>query len=335
MARVRGRWKQVRFGVPDVSLTGLVGVVVLAELIGRLGVVEVLDEQVGAIKQRDRGVSVGQVLTALAQCQLLGGQGLVGLDRQRADVAGKQLSAVPGVPSTTAVGLARRFGPEQLCGIESGMARLLLRAVGMLPALRRAQLCGVDPTIDMDSPDVEVDGPGKRGVAYNYKGQRAGRAHLAGWAQAGVVLAGELLAGNDDGRPRAADLLRRALAAMPGEVTGRARVRADAGYCTAELAYAANDLGCDYAITAKRNIAMWRAYASIGEHEWVPARDMPGAQVATVDHAPAGWPPEAYTIVRRVRIRAENLSTEPRARRRRTIPAEQLTLALDGALDPV
>lgn len=80
---------------------------------------------------------------------------------------------------------------------------------------------------------------------------------------------------------------------------------------------------------------MWRAYASIGEHEWVPARDMPGAQVATVDHAPAGWPPEAYTIVRRVRIRAENLSTEPRARRRRTIPAEQLTLALDGALDPV
>lgn len=246
-----------------------------------------------------------------------------------------QLSAVPGVPSTTAAGLARRFGPEQLCGIESGMARLLLRAVGMLPAPRRAQLCGVDPTIDMDSTDVEVYGPGKRGVAYNYKGQRAGRAHLAGWAQAGVVLAGELLAGNDDVRPRAADLLRRALAAMPGEVTGRARVRADAGYCTAELAYAANDLGCDYAITAKRNIALWRAYASIGEHEWVPARDMPGAQVATVDHAPGGWPPEAYTIVRRVRIRAENLSTGPRARRRRTIPAEQLTLALDGALDHV
>jgi hypothetical protein len=172
-------------------------------------------------------------------------------------------------------------------------------------------------------------------VAFNYRGQRAGRPHLATWAQAGITVAADLLAGNDDVRPRAAGLLRRALAALPVEVTGRPRVRADAGYFTADLAHAADQLGCDYAIAAKRNTAMWRAYGAIGEHEWVDATDMPGAQVAACDDKPGGWPDDAYTIVRRVRISAGDISVDPRARRRRTIPAEQLTLALDGRLDQV
>jgi hypothetical protein len=170
--------------VPDVSLTGSAGVVALAELIDRLGVLEVLDEGIGAIKQRERGVSGGELLAALAQCQLLGGHGLAGLDRQRADVAGQQLSALPPVPSTTAAGLARRFGPAQLSGIESGIAGLLARAVSRLPAARREVLRGEDPTIDMDSTDVEVYGPRKRGVAFNHRGQRAGRPHVATWPAA-------------------------------------------------------------------------------------------------------------------------------------------------------
>jgi hypothetical protein len=310
-------------------------VAALAELVERLGVVGVLEEHIGPVKQRDRGVSAGQLLVALAQCQLLGGHGLVALDQQRPDAAWQWLSAVPSVPSTTAASVAKRFGPEQLAGVESGNAQLLARALRMMPPTRRAALTMADPTIDMDSTDVEVYGTRKQGVAFNYKGQRAGRPHLATWAQAGVVVAADLMAGNDDVRPRAADLLDRALAALPGEVTGRPSLRADAGYFTAELAHAADDLSCDYAIAAKRNSAMWRALAAIGEHAWVDATGMPGAQVAACDYAPEGWPEDAYTIVRRVRVEACDISADPRARRRRTIPAEQLTLALDGALDQV
>jgi hypothetical protein len=325
----------VSFGRPDVSLTGSAGVAALAELVDRFGVVEVLDEHVGAIKQRDRGVTAGQLLVALAQCQLLGGHGLVALDHQRPDVAWQWLSAVPGVPSTTAASLARRFGPEQLSGIESANAELVVRALRVMPAKRRAALTMTGPTIDMDSTDVEVYGAGKHAVAFNYKGQRAGRPLLATWAEAGVTVAAELLAGNDDPRPRAADMLRRALAAIPAEVTERPRLRADSGFFTADLAHAADEAGCDYAIAAKRSTAMWRAYAAIGEHDWIDATDMPGAQVAACDYAPEGWPDDAYTIVRRVRVNACDLSADPRARRRRTIPADQLTLALDGGLDQV
>jgi hypothetical protein len=115
-------------------------VVALAEFIDRLQVVETFDRGVGTIKQRDRGVSAGELLVALAQSQLLGGDTLVALDRQRADVAATQLSALPGIPSTTAASLARRFGDGQLAGVESANTDLIERAYRLLPVRRRVGL---------------------------------------------------------------------------------------------------------------------------------------------------------------------------------------------------
>ncbi len=332
--RRQGR-RRVRIGAPDPSLTASSGVAAVAEFVDKVDVVGILDRGIGAIKQRARGLGAGELLVGLAQSQLLGGNALVALDRQRVDVATAELSAVPGIASTTAAGLARRFEASHLAGIEAGVAELARRAFGLLPVGRRTQLAG-RVTVDMDSTDIEVYGCRKQGVAYNYAGQRCGRVHLATWAEAGLSVAAELMAGNDDVRPRAADMLRRALAGIPQQVRTtaaegeRLRVRADAGYFTADLADAAVEQGCDFAIAAKRNTAMWRAYASIREEEWVEAADMAGAQVAAVDYAPAGWPDGTYTIVRRVRVDAAVISADPRSRRRRTIDPDQLALALDG-----
>jgi len=336
--RVRGRKhgrKRVQVGASDPSLTATSGVAAIAEFVDKLDVVGRFDRGIGSIKERARGVSAGELLVGLAQAQLLGGDALVALDRQRQDVAAAELSAVPGIASTTAGSLARRFDAEHLVGIEAATADLAGRAFGLLPVSRRTALCG-RVTIDLDSTDVEVYGSRKQGVAYNYAGQRAGRPHLATWAEAGLTTAAELLAGNHDVRPRAADMLRRGLAGIPERVctmaaaNDRLRVRADAGYFTADLALAAVAEGCDFAVAAKRNTAMWRAYASIPEQAWVNAIGMPGAQVAAVDYAPIGWPEETYTIVRRVRVDAEAISADPRSRRRRTIDPAQLALAIEG-----
>ena len=208
----------MRFGAPDPSLTGSAGVLAVAELVERLAVVPALDAGVGPIKSRDRGASGGQLLVALAQCQLLDGTFLAALDEQRQDTAAQLLSAVPAIPARTANSLVRRFGLAQQAGIETGLAVVTERAVGLLPADRRKALLGEAPTIDLDATDVEVYGARKDGVAYNYLEQRAGRPHLATWAQAGLTLAADLLVGNDDVRPRSADLLRRALAALPQAV---------------------------------------------------------------------------------------------------------------------
>ncbi len=204
----------MRIGVANPSLTATSGVAAIAELVDKLDVVGIFDREVGSIKRRNRGASAGELLVGLAQSQLLGGDALVRLDRQRADLAAVELSVVLVLASTTAAGLARRFGPDQLAGVHSAIPALTANAYRLLPARRRAVLDAA-VTIDMDSTEVEVYGSTKQGVAYDYAGQRAGRPHLATWAEAGLSMAAELLAGNEDVRPRAAALLGRALGGFP------------------------------------------------------------------------------------------------------------------------
>jgi hypothetical protein len=191
--------QKVRVGVPDPSLTRVSGMAAVSELGEQLGVVGALDGAVGPIKARARGYSAGQLLVGLAAAQLAGEDHLVGLDRQCADAAGQALTPVPGLRSTTAAGLARRMRQAQWAAVESGLAVVSRRMLARLPAARRAALLKT-ATIDLDATDVEVYGRCKQGVAYNYQGQRAGRPHVASWAEAGVSLAAELLAGNEDPR---------------------------------------------------------------------------------------------------------------------------------------
>jgi DDE family transposase len=334
--KIPGLAGRVRIGAPDASLTAVSGVVAVAELVARLGVTATLDDAVGSIKQRDRGLSAGQFLVALAQAQMFGAEFWTGLDRRRADSAGEALSAVPTPASTTAVGLAERFGPAQLAGIEEGVGEIVCRVMGLLPVGRRAALRAGGATIDLDGTDVEVYGAAKEGIAYSYKGQRAGRPHVATWAEAGTVTAADLLAGDEDPRPGAGSLIERSVDTLRAAgVTVRPKVRGDVGYFAKDIAQAAVEAGCDFSLGVTRNPAVWRAAAAIPDDAWRKAKRMKGAQVAVMDYAPAGWPPGTVCVVRRVKVRAGDISTDLRARRRRTIPKGQLALALDGLVEHV
>jgi hypothetical protein len=334
--KIPGLVGRVRVGAPDASLTPASGVVAVAELVGRLGVTAALDDAVGAVKQRDRGLSAGEFLVAVAQAQMCGAQFWTGLDRRRADTAGEALSVVATPASTTAVELAGRFGPAQLAGIEEGIGEIASRVVGLLPAARRAVLRAGGATIDLDGTDVEVYGSKKEGVAYSYKGARAGRPHVATWAEAGVATAADLLAGDEDPRPGAGSLIDRSVATLRAAgVSVRPKVRGDVGYFAKDIAWAAVQAGCDFSLGVTRNPAAWRAAAAIPDKAWRKAKRMKGAQVAVCDYAPAGWPPDTVCVVRRVTVHAQDISTDPRARRRRTIPKDQLALALDGLVDKV
>ena len=172
----RGRTRgKIQVGAADPSLTAAGGMLAVTELCGKLGLTEALDEAMGPVKQRRRGFTGGQVLTGMAAAQLAGEDFLVGLDRLRADEAGQQVTPVPGLAASTATGLARRFTPEHWRGAEAGLAQATARMAGMLPAERATELAQGPVTIDIDATDVEVYGNKKRGVAYTYQGQRAGR----------------------------------------------------------------------------------------------------------------------------------------------------------------
>lgn len=326
--------RQVRVGSPDPTLTAVSGMAVITELVERLGVARSLNTAVGPIKQRDRGYGVGELLVGIAAAQVAGEDFLVGLDRHRGDVAGQEITPVPGLCSTTAAGLARRITDEQWRAVETGVAAVTERMVALLPTGRSAALLDGQVTIDIDATDVEVYGRRKRGVEYNYQGQRSGRPHVAIWAEAETTLAAELLTGNEDPRASAADLFRRALGALPARArTGRVAVRVDAGYFAGELARAAHIEGVGFAIGAKRIAPLWRMLSGIAETDWAEAIDMDGAQVAVADYRPDWWPAKTSLLIRRVLLDISQVSEDTRSRRRRTLHPDQRALPLAALAD--
>jgi hypothetical protein len=323
----------VRVGQADRRLTPCAGVEAVRELDRVLGVTSALDRGVGQVKRRRRGLSGGQLLTALASCQLTGGDHLVSLDRRRADTAGQQLEPVPTPASTTAAGIARRFDKQQLRGVETAIGQVNTRMIGLVAPVRRSALLKV-ATIDGDTTDVEVYGRHKERVEYNHAGQRNLRPHIGFWAEAGVPLAAELMAGAADARSNCIELLDRAIAALPDGVQ-TIRARWDAGYFAGALAHACVQRGVQFAIGAKRTAPVIAAAAVPPDSQWIPAIGMDDTELAVIDYLPGSWPTEGVVcIARRTRIPADRIPTE-RARKRRTIPKEQLTLALEGRLDYV
>jgi hypothetical protein len=145
------------------------------------------------------------------------------------------------------------------------------------------------------------------------------------------VLAADFGSGRTDPHPQAPSLLARAIRALPDEL-GLPIVRADSGFFDHKLADAALALGADFAIAVKRSDAVWRSERRILDDCWRPAIGM-DAEVAECDYAPSGWPDGTRTICRRVKITADELSTDPRSRRRRTIDPNQLRLLMSKEAD--
>jgi hypothetical protein len=147
---------------------------------------------------------------------------------------------------------------------------------------------------------------------------------VATWAETATVLAAELMAGNEDPRGHAAELLRRALVALPAQARrGRIRLRADAGYFAGQLARAALLADVEFAIGAKRIAPLWRLLDSTAEGDWTDALDMDGAQVAVAAYCPDWWPATTRLLIRRVRLAPAQISADLRARRRRTLHPDQ------------
>jgi hypothetical protein len=300
----------------------------ITELVDRLGMIELLDAAVGPIKERDRGFGAGELLVGLASAQLAGEDFLVGLDRQRDDGAGQEISPVVGLSSTTAAGLARRFVDPQWTAVETGVAQVTERVFELLPMARRARLAE-SSTIDLDTTDVEVYGRKKRGMDYNHQGQRCGRPHVATWAEMETCLSAELFSGNDDARASASEVFVRALAALPrGVRRGRVRLRADTGYFDGKLARIAFLEGVEFAIGAKRIAPMWRLLSGLSEKDWTDAVGMDEAQVAVSSYRPAWWPSKTEILIRRVKLDISQVSADSRSRRRRTLHPDQRALPL-------
>ena len=89
--------------------------------------------------------------------------------------------------------------------------------------------------------------------------------------------------------------------------------------------------GVEVAIGARRTAPLWRLLDGVPNQAWTDAIDMTGAQVAVADYCPNWWPATIRLLIRRVRLDLDHgqVSTDPRARRRRTLHPDQRALLLD------
>lgn len=182
----------------DRSLTPHAGLGVVGDLARQLDLVGLIDGELAlerrarAVKTRRRGVSPGDLVVSLAECQLVGGAFFDHLEDLRADTAGAALRAVAQVPSApAALQVSKRFRRVHCQRVERAMARAgqrLDRGVG-----RQAR----EPvTIDLDATQITVYGRSKEGAARCQTGQMSYATRRLLGPKGGRALTGELVGGN-------------------------------------------------------------------------------------------------------------------------------------------
>jgi hypothetical protein len=138
----------------------------VTERVDRLGMIKLLDLAIGPIKARDRGFTGGELLVGVAAAQLAGEDFLVGLDRQRADVAGQVLAPVPGLSATTAAGLARKFTDAQWRAVETGIGDIGAAMLRCWPRCHRSgsRRCAMRSRSISTPPMLRFTGAAPRGA---------------------------------------------------------------------------------------------------------------------------------------------------------------------------
>src|SRR5512132_885321 len=322
------------------SLTPYAGLAVSGELARRVGLAELIDAELWVerrarpVKVRRRGLSPGELVVSLAECQLVGGSFFDHIEDVRADRVGAGLRVVAATPSApAALQNAKRCRRVHVQRVERATARAgqrLDRALGRDP--------GDAVTIDLDATQVTVYGAGKQGAGLSRHGHMSYAPHVAFWAQRGRALTSELVGGNREklSGGECATIATRAIALLP-DGHGPVTMRIDSAYYAVELLERLRRQQARFTVSVPRNQAMWKALGQIPEDAWSDALDMPGAQVAETTYTPAGWRHEPLRlIVRRVPFSAQKIADGSlNARRRKTIHPDQLQLALDGQVASV
>ena len=334
MNKDTSRRAPVHVRADDRTLTGGAGLLLSGELVHRLELVDRLDSAVNAVrefKQRQRGRSAGELLVSLAEMILLGGNHLAHLEMLRQDAAGSELRAVAATPPPSTAGqLLRRLTRRQCHAAVAALAEAGNRFDAEL-----GLAAGEPVSLDLDATTTEVYGDQKQGAEFNYEGRRSYLTQLCSWSERTRVLAAELLRGKAAPKRSAVALVRRALAVLPAG-HGPVSLRADSDYYFLDLLHFCRRRSVRFAVSVPRSSAMWRSLEGISPGAWQPALEMAAAEVAETSYTPTGWRHDPLRLlIRRVRLDAARISHSPRSRRRRTIPAEQLALALSGELDTV
>jgi Transposase DDE domain group 1 len=270
----------------DEQLTSHAGVVLVHELATRLGVEQIVDEEL-QVKQRERGYTEGKAIGALVHNLLLGGECLSDLDVLRGDPGTQELLAQEAI-------LAPRTAREFLQKFDLGDIGDLQRVNQRLQQRVRPQQASRTCTIDLDSSIYEQVSTRKQGSDKAYNGEIGYHPLFAFWAEERELLFSHLRRGSAHTCRNVRWFLRETFKRVPAQAA--LALRADSGFYSKEVVQWCEAHHVRFTITADQTAPLLALIAALPDRQWTNLPDYPLCEIAEVRYQPARWR-QAYRYV--------------------------------------
>jgi hypothetical protein len=299
--KLAGRSALVQIAASSQQITAHAGLVLVRELAERLQVGEALDRL--TVKKRRRGYSPAQVILALCETLIAGGECLDDVALLRADSA-QALLRGHGLPGPTTLGrFLRRFSLGHLAQFNRALDELFGR-VNTLAARETV-------TLDLDATYVEHHGPvgSRQGTRGTYTGKIAWHPLLCFVGETGEWLHGKLRHGHAAASTGAARFLGECLRRLPAGA--RLYLRADEGFYGKDFLAELERRQITYTIGAQLNAALRERIRAVPPSAWQRSSYGERSQVTSFVWRPRSWKQARCFVVRRDPLElGEQLSLE-------------------------
>jgi hypothetical protein len=276
-------------------LTSQAGVVLLHDFAQRLGVAELLEEEL-CVKTRERGYGEGEAIGSLVYNVALGGEHLSDLDVLRGDAGTQELMGVEGVLAPTTAGeFLRKFDIGDVHDLQRVHLRLQQRV--------RPQQLSSTCTLDLDSSIYEQASTHKEGSTKAYNGEIGYHPLFAFWAEEGELLFSHLRRGSAYTARNVRWFLGETLKRVPpGRPT---KLRADSGFYSKTVVEWCERHGITFTLTADQTAPLLETIGAVSERSWRSLPDYALSEVAEVRYQPTGWgQPYRYVVKRELAEKA-------------------------------
>jgi hypothetical protein len=292
--KVIGKVGKFNIGFRQAELTSHAGTVLLEDFAQRLGVDQVLDDELH-VKVRERGYSEGQAIRGLVYNLILGGAHLSDLEVLRGDPGTQELLGAETILAPTTAGeFLRKFD----IGDVQDLQRVHLRLQQRVRAHQQAIHC----TIDLDSSIYEQVSTSKEGSTKAYNGEVGYHPLFAFWAEEGELLFSHLRRGSAYTARNILWFLRETFKRVPP--TAVKQLRADSGFYSKGVVEWCEAHAFSFTITAEQTAPLLAAIAALPEQSWRPLPEYDLAEVAELRYQPTGWPhPYRYVVKRELAVR--------------------------------
>lgn len=264
--------KQAHFSNPPVVLKESkqapllthTGVIIVRNLIKRLGIAETIDQNLSLL-QRHKPYSESDHVLNIVYNFLTGGEKLLDIERLQEEGSFLKLLGVESIPDPTTAGdFLVRFSDADIDVLQGSLEQAQDNALFLLEKKKKGRV-----TIDSDSSIYEVYGRKKEGADYSYNKKWSYNGLHMTLAETGDIVYQELREGNKYSSEGVKEVLPRTIERLQKHFK-KVRYRADSAFYDKEIVKICDERGVEFFIVADQTGRILNEVLDIEEKAWEP-----------------------------------------------------------------